>query len=359
MADFNRKDLLKTLNLLKGSLSDKDYIPVYTCFCFDSEDGNIYAYNDVMASIFDFDLDELDEPIAIPGKILLSILNGLSGEMVSFNIDKDILRIKSGKSKFNIPIFSEDDFIFKIPELKNTIDIDITDDFMKGISACLISIGDDAIHSNHKGISFVVDDSDVFLYSTDNTSISKYTVSDMDVPDEDLSLLIPKEFCIEMISIYKNDQDAEYTFSIGKGFIAILKGDFICLYSKFEDDHTEDFESIFDKYKKEIKGKGLGINNTFFESLKRSLLMLDGETIKKAQCIVKGNKVELLTESKNGNLQDLIPFDGKSKNKVGFYLPVDIVLRACDQLNTVMFLDDVILFKKSNKFLHLIAHCSN
>ena len=52
-------------------------------------------------------------------------------------------------------------------------------------------------------------------------------------------------------------------------------------------------------------------------------------------------------------------FDGKSKNKVGFYLPVDIVLRACNQLNTIMFLDDVILFKKSNKFLHLVAHCSN
>lgn len=360
MTKLNRNDLLKVLVNLKPALSTQDYLPILSHYCF-TEDGYIFAYNDVMGISFPSNLG-IDFEGALPGDKLMRIVSSFSGEQIEFSARKNEVTIKSGRSKIKLPMMDSDAFVWEEVNLKGASVLSVTDDFINGVKQCKISISQDTLHPAHMGIQLSAEDDEAFLYSTNNHTLSRYILDEYDGDDLDVPVVLPAAFCNALVSLCPKMDDP--TMHVGDGFVRIEDSNGALIFSKllFQGEGA-DFANILDKYYSLESEKSFPITQSFVSALERAVVILGNSPKRNTEGELDGNILKLSTVLDKGRAHDVVCFGKGSKssnknNKIKeISMQTDFILRGCSVADEIIFGDSVILMRKGDNFLHLVAQC--
>lgn len=362
----NREVLIKLINLTRPALATQDYIPAYKHICFAG--GYASTYNDIAAIKVKLPSSDLDLDLCLPGEMLIKTLNSFNAEKVLLQPGKDAsLLVTSGRSKIKMPTLPAKDFPLSIPEATKAPTLTITDDIMIGLQRCLISVGNDPTHPAQQGITLDQDGGKAVLFSTDNSTISRYkTKSTVHLPG-DAPVIMPTFFCEQLVALSKAFPKAEVEVELHAGalvayFFDEREDEVAVLFQKtLVDLEPLDFPAIMSKH---VKLSGLAdqldeIPAAFDAAFQRALLILGGELDKATQITVTSESIKLLSTSSVGEATDSITFEGSDSPSDPFHIDPTHIARGCKVCTHVGFFNRVVvLADKSATFVHLIAHCA-
>ena len=344
---MDRKELLGSLKTAKACLSTQDIVPILSHFCFDGK--HITAFNGTQGIVLDF---ESDLKCALPGELLVKLLNSYSAKDLSFTPEDNNVLIKAGKSKVNLAALPEEDFLFEIPNTKKLPSFEITDDFLNGIKKCLFSVGKNVLQRNQFGVTLTEDENGAKLYSTDNHRISRYELAEATGTEN--NLLLPEAFCSMLINIGKDAGSGE--FFIGSDFVvAIFDG--VMVYSKLMVDVDYlDFEGAinasidgYPEYQEPPKGLEAAFN--------RCLLFATKDQDPIVRLVSDDETLVITSESGLGNVDEEVDFY-EYLDSVNGRFDVRLLLDALavlDKVNISVASDGTHTFVgESDSFFHLI-----
>lgn len=363
---INRETLLKLVTLLRPAVSTQDYIPALKHIRFAGKFAS--AYNDIAAIQILLPSSDLDLGLCLPGDTLIKSLNSFNAEKVLLQEGKDAtLVITSGRSKLKIPTMPAKDFPLAIPEDKAPA-VAITEDIMLGIQRCLLSVGNDPTHPATMGVTLDVADGKAVLFSTDNTTISRYlTKSKAELPG-DAPVILPVFFCEQLVALAKAFPKAEVEVEMHAGalvayFFDADDNEQAVLFQKtLVDLEPLDFPAILSKHLKlaGIVDKLDPIPDAFDAAFSRALLVLGTEVDKSTKITPADGVLRLLSTSQIGEASDSITFDGNEDGaQEPFFVDPLLVTRACKVCtHLALFPRVLVMANEKATFLHLIAHCS-
>jgi DNA polymerase III sliding clamp (beta) subunit (PCNA family) len=236
---MDRKALVDALNLTKLGLANNKVIPIFSYFYF--KDNEIRSFNGYEGIITKF-THTLD--CCIEGDLLIKLLNSYDNKDVEVIQDTNFVTIKIGKSETQLPVIQTKDFIFNNQLDTSGIKITLTDTFVEGLSTLLDIASKDKIQENKNGITLLIENNLITLFSTNGKTVAQYTT---DVISENIfNVFLPFGLCEKTISFYN-------TFKSGELYITDtqIKGMFtdIALMSLKKDVELLQFKQVvFDKF---------------------------------------------------------------------------------------------------------------
>lgn len=355
----NREALVKVANLVKPALSTQSYIPALKHIRFAG--GFATTYNDVAGISVRCDVDV---ERCLPGETLIRALASFGAEnlMVQEGKDSSVV-LSSGRSKLKLPTMAIKDFPFEVPD-EDADEVELDANIMKGIERCLLSVGNDPTHPATMGVTLDIDDKgNAVLYSTDNTTVSRYqTKSKIKLP-ADTPVIMPTFFCEQLVSLNKAFPDKEPVMLLMVGALLVEWGKSAKLFTKTISDLVPlDFPRLMNKYCKmeTLKQQLSVIPDSFDAALGRALLVLIGEVDKSTKITVSENLLKLNSTSSMGDSDDSMTFTGDQEGPgEPFFVDPSLILRASKVCGLVGFLPKVVIMADPDvTFVHLVAHCS-
>lgn len=119
MATFHTQTLWKWLNFLRPALASVEFLPILSKVCFDKH--CIFAYNDVFAAVVEVDVSEMPR-IAVDGQLLYKLINQCEESVETISMRPVLAKqgsklvIAAGSTIAELPIVSDDEFVFKCKE---------------------------------------------------------------------------------------------------------------------------------------------------------------------------------------------------------------------------------------------------
>lgn len=359
---MNRLDLVEKLDQARPFLLAQDFIPILTHFCFDKD--HISAYNDVAGLQLSLDT-ELN--CAVPGNLLLKMLGTMTDETVRVEAEgENILKLKTGKTDLKLPVLTTNEFVFELPDLKGVPCVTITQDFLRGLRKCLISIGKDPSHPETTGVTWVIKKKKVSIYSTDNKSLSKYSQKGIKIkhsPKDGIGVITPAFFCEQLLDLVPSYLSSDESFKIYfSDKFAVAKigehGDCYLFTRLISNEIIIDFEKVLGRM---IEGKEnipyTDIPDNLVASLERAVLLLTtGGTITTSHIKVDGDTTLVETESPFGKARDFVIFT-EDLGKFFFEVDPELIQKGLKVTSKIALMEDVIAMRDdANSFLHLISH---
>jgi DNA polymerase III sliding clamp (beta) subunit (PCNA family) len=292
---MNRSNLVTTLELIQPALSDTDPVPMFQCFTFTGK--HALAYNDRLCMITPC---ETQEAFAINGKILLGLLKNSHSDDVDFTkTDKNDITIKAGKSRFKLPYFPEEDFLFKEPDGKAVFDLTLD---ATAFDACMITASRDLAQEALLGVTLKPGpDKTMAFYSCDGDAVTRYT---LEAKAKDVSVRLPNEFCESFIRTFK-ELETEYASIkiIGDEWVRAEFNKNVVIYGRLlKLENPLDHEALIAKT---LKGKPVfkPVPKALDDALSRARVVADPESAKTALEVTDG-KLLLHTETHMGIIND-------------------------------------------------------
>jgi DNA polymerase III sliding clamp (beta) subunit (PCNA family) len=356
MSKIGRKELLDCLNIVKPALSSRDFIPIFTYFCFDGD--NVIAYDDLIAIRTECAVD-IDG--AVKGALLLGLLENSGAKAVEFLQKETELHAKAGVSKLKLQMLPREDFIFEMPEAtEDDVTFPITSLFVEGIDRCLVSVSTDNSSSEYSGITFAMKGLNV-LYSTDDMSISKFVVGSGNSNKEKHSTIImPAGFCKNLLNLYKNFKKEDCYLVIGEDFVTANFGTKVTLFSKLLYAHKEiDFEKVISQNTSVLGEEDyVSIPRAMPNALKRSCVILQGSSDSNARAVtdfvVEEGALRMLTSGGFGNSRDTFKLKA-SHDDVEFSTSPNLILRAIDRCDSMSILERCMVLKQGTDYVYLVS----
>lgn len=348
--DFiNREELLKILNLIRSSLSTQDFIPILLNFCFTKD--IVYAFDGVQCAGIGY---KSRNTFSISGELLIKLLQSYNIKRVSIDISDSVIIMFIGKSKLKLSCLSEREFKFDTPKLSRQSLFRVTKDFITGISKCLLSVSDDQRIENQNGIILDLSGRTQYLYSTNETCISRYQLKRF-ISKTRTKIILPKLFCEQLISLFKEYKDGE--FYLGTDFIHV-KWKNAFLYSKIKTKiDFLDFNSVIKSSLKDTNYIMQEVPKSMISVLERSIMFSGAEIDKVIKFEGLDKIIKCLTESNHGNIKDYIEF----KESIGeFMVRVDsALLKECiNNVSHIGFIvdgDSNTIIGEDDTFLMLVS----
>lgn len=353
-SSISREGLLKALNLVKPALSNQNYVPILTHFCFD---GSLaLAYNDVHAIGVRYSLDGIE--CSVPGDLMLKMAASLPGSKVSVDFDDENLKFISGRSRVKIPTMPATAFTFDFPTGKRMGHFKVDQDLLKGLEKCSISVGSDPTNPAQMGITLARGNDYSALFSTDGYTMSRYILEiDPDLPG-DSPIILPTFFCDQLVTLGRAFPDEEVEVDIFSGAVVAKFGDQAKLFSKLVlDVEPLDFETVMSRNVDlgKVKKKAVSIPDSLDQAFDRAMIVSSAEVERKTKLSIDGGKIEMLTLTQLGESKDTLNCDGDFGE---FDIGVDpsFVARASKSSYKMALFKDVVVFCDDTfKFSHLIA----
>lgn len=351
---INRNDLIDVLSKIKPALSTQDFLPILSCFCF-TED-SIYAYNDELA--ISFPNKNIPFKGAVKGDQLLKLLNSFTSDSIKMSVKDNSVRINSGKSNIKLPILNKDSFVWERPSKKGAFKIEVDEEFIEGLKMCLISIGQDVMHPEHMGIQISSIDDDLVMYSTDNYTLSMYTMEEYE-EDNFEPVVLPETFCKQLIFLFE-DMKNPYLFILDNYVYVLDESSKIIILTKLiYQGEGSSYSHIIKKYRKYLKDIFYSIKDSdFSDSLDRALIVNGTESTKVTNLIFEKGIVKLETKANNGHVRDTIKMGKKGvkdRKSIDINFPTNLAARASKVMTMISFNEEVMLFKYKESFIHIIA----
>ncbi len=342
---MKRTTLTKALRLAQPALADKEYVPSFVCFGFNSS--VVQAYNDAIGIRV---VCKLGIDGAIEGQRLTSLLFNANSKQVKYEQVDNSIKIVAGSSEGLFPVLPQDEFLFEFPELDPKIQINGDDDFMEGIKRCLISTTDDEA-SVLGGITIRIKDGQATLFSSDHKTISKYVLS-QSVDGTNISML-PATFCRTLQKMIKLTK-LEPTIGFDNNYAVARFGDKVEMFTKLVDDKKIKFNKTINEFLGDFESF-IEMPKTFRSAIKQSLGTLEGTKQELCELIVSNSKLTVHTKSDRAEIRRIIKLSDDHDNVSILIEPalIERVLKICDHLR---ILDKVSVFGDNDRYFYIVRN---
>ncbi len=340
-------DLLRVLELTKPCISNHALVPMLSHFCFDSD--TVTTFNGVQATIALFNSGL---QCGIPGEVFYKLVSSYAAieELIVEPKDKEI-HIKVGDNIAKLPIISKEDFIFDLPNTDDLPSFPLTQDFILGLSKCLMSVSDNPATKNIYGLTLINSKKEAGIYATDLKTLSKYVLPSLH--SKPFKVLLPKLFTSLLTAIGKEN---EGELCLGDDFILVYFSD-VLLYTKIQ---TEiDFLDYETELKRHIV-ENLTFQTrteTFLPCLSRALIFLSEEIDQFITVTINKKTLNLFTQSPHGNLKEDVDLE-KSLPNMQFRIDARLLengLLATKNFTIRQTSEGTVFIGKDDNFLHLVV----
>lgn len=351
----NRESLLKVASLVRPALSNQSYIPALSHIRFAA--GFATAYNDVLAIGVKYDT-EIDA--CVPGELFIKALGSFNTENVVLqDLDGTALLVTAGRSKLKLPVLPAKDFPFKEPTGRPDV-VELTDDILAAIKRCLISVGSDPTRPEQMGVTLQVEDGKAVTYSTDNFTISRCTTKSKISLPGDAPIILPLEFCEQLLSMSNVYPDEEADLLVYPGGLFAKFGKKAWVMTKTVVDlEPLDFEAALGKAAnlKRLGDEMQKMPTTMDSAWNRAMLVLSGVADPATKVTVNKESVDLLSRSDTGEAEDTLMLEGLEE--MDFYVDPSLVVRGLKHAACIAFYKRaLVLASADGAFVHVIAHCA-
>lgn len=344
---MNRADLVQKLELTGRALASHNLVPMFQCFCFDGE--TVSAYDDSLGIVVPC---KTPQPFALNGSTLLGLLKNSHSEEVEFSLeDKSEVSIKSDKSRFKMPYFGSDDFLFKHPDAEWVTRLSINEDLLRGVDACLLTSSRDMAQPKLLGVNLTAYQKGMALYSCDGDAITRYVIGGK--ATKGANFLLPNAFCEALLQITKETKTAKGALCINAEWAyAALDNNYEIYGRLIEVDAPVDYEELITKT---INGevKFLPVPKGLDHALSRARVIADPESAKTTLNVNEG-KLRLTTETHMGLVKDVLTFD--CAYEIVTNVSATMVQRAIGLCDEMAILDRCTVYKHATNLLMVVSN---
>lgn len=338
-------DLLFVLNAAKTSLVGVDFIPILSHFCFAGD--TVHAYDDVSAVIVAL---ETGIKGAVKGDTLLGIL-GTCGEEVELVQKGLTLTIKTDTGDTDLPMLSEKEFLFKFPDDASSWETPLDDTFKEALSRCSVTVGRDPRRPEFIGITIMHGRGPgALFYSTDNISLSRYTVGEP--KNINARAVLPKPAVEQALNLAKLTEEAP---SLGmSGTTAIFSFATtppIFVIARLMEFKGTDFEAVISQHSEGYAG--FDVPADLERVIERNCVILNKSAEKNTTLSVNDKTLSINTETALGKAGTNLAISAKvPQAKVVVNAEM---LRRVLSLATEMGVTERSICLRSDSFVHVIS----
>jgi len=354
---IDRAYLTRVANLVKPALAAQPYVPALVHILFKGDVA--IAYNDVSA--IRVAAPEIGLDRCVPGDMLIRALGSFTAETLAVSRgDGDALVLKSGRSTVKVPTLAPDKFPLTWPtDEPVAAELKITDDVLAGVSACLLSVGKDATRPAHLGVTLDRDDDGfAILFSTDNTTLSRYqTATKVKLPG-DAPVIMPRFFCEQLVALCKVFPKVPRMLLLRDGSLEGEIGEEASVFTKTPVDlQPADFPKIFSKFCDVKKLDLAPIPDSLDAALGRALLVLSGEVVPKTVITEGADHLLLKSASDLGESEDRCTWESAGGASGAVTVNPALVARGAKACSMMGLTDRVTILADADlNFVHLVAH---
>jgi DNA polymerase III sliding clamp (beta) subunit (PCNA family) len=336
---MNRKELVKTLELVKPALAANNMVPIFQCFTFTPE--SVAAYDDSLAIVGP---TEAQGTFGLHGATLLGLLSNSSDEEVVFIDNKTDITIKCGKTISKLPYQTADSFIFEEPKIEDGWSLPINSSLIEAFKICLDTVSKDETQPALRGIT--IDKN--MLYSCNGDTLTR-----IQIKGNKQRAFTATGFCAAVIKLWDSLSMAAGVLNFGNEWISADLDEWAVYGRVLAIKEPIDFEALIkNNIKKKVPLQVLP--EGFKEALSRARVLADAESQRTTIEISKG-KMLLFTETNTmGEIKDELTFEGHPDviaQVSASHLQQALVY--CDQ---AAFHDNCVVFEKAPHIFQLVSN---
>jgi DNA polymerase-3 subunit beta len=294
-------------NILKKAISateKKSALPILSNFLLEAKDDRLTVQGtdlEVHVSVSVFAKIENEGKACVNAKKLTDISRLLPSNEVYIKLEDNVLKIKSGKTKYNLPVVSSEDFPMMYPFPEDNAFVVSGDDIQKAISKTSYATSKEETRYALQGVLFKSLDGTIDVVATDGHRLALYTINRNG--SGDVEIIVPQKALNELKKLLTGLEDVEmaasdqYVFFRTKEWILmsrLLEGAF--------PDYTkvipQDFNIQIKLDKKE-----------FLDAVKRVSAVIEGDP-KPIKLTLRENTLQLVSKSAEyGEAADELPVE--------------------------------------------------
>jgi len=269
---IDRKDLENLLKKVISATEKKSALPILSNFLLEATENKLTVQGtDLEVHVSASTIADVEEEgkVCVNAKKLTDISRLLPSTEVNITTDDNKLKIKSGKTKYSLPIFPIDEFppLYPFPEnISFTVD---GDNLLKAINKTIYATSKEESRFALQGVLFKSNGNQIDVVATDGHRLALYKIEK--TGEGDIDIILPQKALNELKKLTTDFEDIEvastdqYTFFRTKEWMLmtrVLEGAF--------PDYTQVIPSEFSI---EIKVDKKG----FMEAVKRVSAIIEGE----------------------------------------------------------------------------------
>lgn len=356
--EIKRQALLSVANLVRPALARGDYLPALQHIRFDGKFAT--SFNDISAIAVRCDLDVKR---CLPGELLIRALQSFNADSVAITQSDKEVKLSSGRSNLKVPTLDVEAFPLQWPK-EDSSEIELTPEIVKGISRCLMNVGNDPTHPECMGVTLDQEDGRAVLFSTDNFSLSRYTTADKIKLPGSSPVILPTFFCEQLVSLCRVYAEEDLTLFVHAGALVAEFGSKARIFTRtLVDKEPLDFPAMIGqqlKGVKNLKKELVAIPDAFDAALNRALLVLEQEADKYTTFSMAEAGFSMSSKSAMGEADDVLRTDdGPSfDSPEEVFIDPSFVMRGAKTAALLGFLKgSFVMADKEAQFVHLVAYC--
>lgn len=294
--------LLSALKIAQPALgAAENVLPVLAHFCFMGD--AVYAYDDMTAIVV---VLPNGLTCALHGDTLIGLLEASTGvEDVEIKMTEAGAQLNVGTGLVKVPTLSETDFVFTLPQEDATFALPLTDEAIRALEVCLMSVSDDALKPEFNGVTVAMQDGSLVFYSSDNATATRYTPERKVVTRvRNFAAVIPPASCSKLLKLRASlGRDESVKLVIGERSAI---GEFagtppVTLFSKVLPAKPELFAKMLEAHEKTAKFFPVPVG--LLQEVKKAAVLLSRESVKQLVLRFSKGKIALQALGSLGRMQ--------------------------------------------------------
>lgn len=356
--EFNRAELLETLDVAKLAIDSREFIPILSHFCFNKK--YVTTYNDRIGIRIAL---KTNFSVALQAETLLKLVNSVSSEVVQVGFADKSVYFKSGAVRKGVrarlPYMNEEDFFFKWPNMKRLdlqkLDAGTAETFFRGLQLCLSSVGEQ--DPTQMGVTLTSKKGGMLLHSTNTKSISRFFFKNSVTSFKDD--ILPTDFCKALIKGWSVYGSEDVSIAKDRDSVLVRFGSHCVMYAKLISNKDPlNFEKVIKEYvpagfKKEMQKW----HEDFPEALQRAQIMLRADLDDLCRMHVDRALITIETKGPTGKLRSSAEFDDivcKEDNRHSFSADIGLMLKAVENTSHLYVAKKCLVFSDGN-YMHLVS----
>jgi len=304
-------------NLLKKAISateKKSALPILSNFLLEAKEDRLIVQGtdlEVHVSVSVFAKVEKEGTACVNAKKLTDISRLLPSSEVYIKLEDSTLKIKSGKTKYNLPVVPSEDFPMMYPFPEDNAFIVSGDEIQKAISKTSYAASKEETRFALQGVLFKSLDGSMDLVATDGHRLALYTI-DRNGKGE-VNIIVPQKALNELKKLLTGFEDVEMAAS--DQYVFFRTKEWVLMSRLLEGAFPDYTKVIPQEFSIEIKVD----KKEFLDAVKRVSAVIEGDP-KPVKLTLKENTLELVSRSSEyGEATDELPIEYQGEEfSIGF-----------------------------------------
>jgi DNA polymerase-3 subunit beta len=276
-------------NALKKTVYEKKApLPILTAIHLQAKNRKLIVKGTNLEQYTTFILDaevEEDGEVCIFGKTIDNIVKVLPDKTVELSLDKEKLKVKSGKTKYNIPTISTEDFPVFTEMPEKTLSV-MAHQIVNGLEKTIYASSKE--RDTLKGIFIETFSNEIRFVATDGHRLALNKIELEEEPNT-IGVIIPEKAALIVKSILKESEE-ELIDIATNGNSLFLRGENFIFETRILDYAFPNYKEIIDNFINSIEYQ-LIIKKDELEETIRRIAIADEDTIKRVVIEVKNDKM--------------------------------------------------------------------